>query len=404
MKLIKHDTIPASYCDADVKLSVVGAFQIVEDLVTEMMGELSIDGLVCMNTYKAMWIFVRNRIEMRHSLAWKEPYTAECYISSIGKAKLNVDTVLKNAENAVALASRLELCAVDLKTMKLRKTETVGLDGRIIAEEAKCEIKYERGKFIPDQCLDTVTVRSSDIDYCHHTNNISYVRYLMNQRAAAEHSRRPVRVIEVQYAGQTHEGDELQICSCKGTNENKGREYYAIRHNDETVLNCLVVRDGKPDKEIDADDPYMRETIAEALEGIYSGHGGPFGSVIVKDGVIVGRGHNMVLANTDSTAHGEIIAIRDAEKKLGTYDLSGCVLYTTGEPCPMCLYAVLWANIDKVYYGCTIKDNAEIGFRDEIFDELSGGREALKEYLTCIDRDACLKLFKVYMKMKHGTY
>ena len=242
MKLIKHATIPASYCDADVKLSVVGAFQMVEDLVTEMMGELSIDGLICMNKYKAMWIFVRNRIEMRNPLVWKEAYTAECYISMIGKAKLNVDTVLKNAENTIALASRLELCAVDLETMKLRKMDTVGLDGSITAEEAECEIKYERGKFIPDQCLDTVTVRSSDIDYCHHTNNISYIRYLMNQRSVAEHAQRPVQIIEVQYAGQTHEGDVLEICSSHGTEEETGKEYYMIRHGNESVLHCLVIR------------------------------------------------------------------------------------------------------------------------------------------------------------------
>lgn len=160
----------------------------------------------------------------------------------------------------------------------------------------------------------------------------------------------------------------------------------------------------KNDVVINADDSYMTEAIAEALEGIYNEHGGPFGCVIVKDGKIIGRGHNMVLANTDSTAHGEIIAIRNAEKKMETYDLSGCVLYTTGEPCPMCLYAILWANIDKVYYGCTIRDNAEIGFRDEVFDELAGSRNALKEYLTCIDRDACLKLFQIYKNMEHCSY
>ena len=97
---------------------------------------------------------------------------------------------------------------------------------------------------------------------------------------------------------------------------------------------------------IKAGDPYMAEAIGEALEGITQGHGGPFGCVIVRDGKIVGRGHNMVLANRDSTAHGEIVAIRDAEKTLESYDLSGCVLYTTGEPCPMCLYAILWANIE----------------------------------------------------------
>ena len=155
---------------------------------------------------------------------------------------------------------------------------------------------------------------------------------------------------------------------------------------------------------IEADDPYMSEAIEEAIKGITHNHGGPFGCVIVKDEKIVGRGHNMVLANNDSTAHGEITAIRNAEKALGTYDLSGCILYTTGEPCPMCLYVILWANIDKVYYGCTIEDNAAIGFRDEQFDQLAGGRETLTDYLVCIDREACLELFEFYQNMEHRIY
>ena len=158
------------------------------------------------------------------------------------------------------------------------------------------------------------------------------------------------------------------------------------------------------DTAITAENPYMTEAIREALDGISQGHGGPFGCVIVKDDEIIGSGHNMVLEEKDSTAHGEITAIRNAENALDSYDLSGCVLYTTGEPCPMCLYAILWANISKVYYGCTIEDNADIGFRDEAFDELSGGRESLSDFLVCIDRDACLKLFKVYSDMEHQIY
>ena len=158
------------------------------------------------------------------------------------------------------------------------------------------------------------------------------------------------------------------------------------------------------DTAITAENPYMTEAIREALDGISQGHGGPFGCVIVKDDEIIGSGHNMVLEEKDSTAHGEITAIRNAENALDSYDLSGCVLYTTGEPCPMCLYAILWANISKVYYGCTIEDNADIGFRDEVFDDLSGGRENLSDFLVCIDRDACLKLFKVYSDMEHQTY
>lgn len=150
---------------------------------------------------------------------------------------------------------------------------------------------------------------------------------------------------------------------------------------------------------------YMKIAIEEARTGIHNGHGGPFGSVIVKDGKIIGKGHNMVLKNNDSTAHGEVSAIRNAETEMGTYDLSGAVIYTTGEPCPMCLAACMWANIEKVYYGCTIKDNEMIGFRDAKFDDLMGGREKLADYLEQVDRESCLKLFEEYNAIEnHKIY
>lgn len=159
-----------------------------------------------------------------------------------------------------------------------------------------------------------------------------------------------------------------------------------------------------PEADYIADNEFMQIAIDEAREGIYNNHGGPFGSVIVMDGEIIGQGHNMVLENTDSTAHGEVSAIRDAEANIGSHDLSGAVLYTTGEPCPMCLAACMWANIDKVYYGCTIEDNAIIGFRDEAFDSMFGGREAFADYLEELDRDACLKLFDEYVKLDRERY
>ena len=148
----------------------------------------------------------------------------------------------------------------------------------------------------------------------------------------------------------------------------------------------------------------MRLAIAEAREGIHAGHGGPFGTVIVKDGKIVGRGHNCVLLLNDPTCHGEVSAIRDAGKNLGTFDLSGCELYTTGEPCHMCLCACMWANISKIYYGCTIDDNSIIGFRDGKFDEIFGGRDKLGDYMLEIGRDECLKLFEEYKNMQHQNY
>ena len=166
----------------------------------------------------------------------------------------------------------------------------------------------------------------------------------------------------------------------------------------------LSRRKDKPEALIDPVDDFMTAAISEALTGIYKGHGGPFGCVIVKNGKIVGRGHNMVVENNDSTAHGEITAIRDAEKNLGTYDLSGCDLYTTGEPCPMCLFAILWANVDKVYFGCTIKDNALIGFRDEEYDNMIDDSRLPEDFLNCMERDSCLKLFGLYSDMEHEEY
>ena len=155
---------------------------------------------------------------------------------------------------------------------------------------------------------------------------------------------------------------------------------------------------------IQAENEYMQIAIQQAVQGITHGHGGPFGSVVVKDGVVVGLGHNQVLLNHDPTCHGEISAIRDAGKRLGTHDLSGCVLFTTGEPCPMCLFACKWANIDRVYYGCTIEDNERMGFRDKELDGLLRSRAALGEYLICIDREACLKLFDTYLLMERTNY
>lgn len=148
----------------------------------------------------------------------------------------------------------------------------------------------------------------------------------------------------------------------------------------------------------------MSMAIEEAMEGIKRQHGGPFGTVIVKDGVVVGKGHNMVLKNNDPTCHGEVAAIRNACSHLGTHDLTGCELYTTGEPCQMCLCACLWANISKVYYGCTIADNGRIGFRDDKFDQMFSGREKLGDFLTEVDRDKCIELFDAYTKMQHEIY
>lgn len=128
------------------------------------------------------------------------------------------------------------------------------------------------------------------------------------------------------------------------------------------------------------------------------GMGGPFGAIIVKDNAVISLESNSVLSSHDPTAHAEINAIRAAGKVLRTHDLSGCELYTTCYPCHMCLSAIIWANIKKVYYGCTSQDAANIGFRDDfIYEFIESGRSDNSVLdLTEIHRDVCLPLFSKY--------
>ncbi|CAI2348950.1 unnamed protein product [Caenorhabditis sp. 36 PRJEB53466] len=112
---------------------------------------------------------------------------------------------------------------------------------------------------------------------------------------------------------------------------------------------------------------FMKLAIEEAKKGVECGDGGPFGAVLVKDGKVIGKGHNMVLVNKDPTAHAEVTAIRNTCKNLDTFDLSGCQLYTSCYPCPMCMGAALWSRVDAIYYGATSQDAAAIGFGDHEF-------------------------------------
>ena len=148
---------------------------------------------------------------------------------------------------------------------------------------------------------------------------------------------------------------------------------------------------------------YMKIAKENADNGIAKEEGGPFGAVIVdKEGNVVSNGNNKVILTNDPTAHAEIVAIRNACKNLGTYDLTGYSLYTSCEPCPMCLSAIIWANITNVFYGCTKKDAANIGFRDDaIYEYLKGNNDDLI-HLEKMDRDECIKTFEEYNK-KNGV-
>ncbi len=152
------------------------------------------------------------------------------------------------------------------------------------------------------------------------------------------------------------------------------------------------------------EEKFMLEAIALSQNGINQNHGGPFGCVIVKGDKIVGRGNNKVTSTNDPTAHAEVVAIRDACKNLNTFQLEGCEVYTSCEPCPMCLGAIYWARPKVIYYANNRQDAADIGFDDSmIYDEMSAKIEDRRIPILSLGREEALKVFTEWMKKEDKT-
>lgn len=145
------------------------------------------------------------------------------------------------------------------------------------------------------------------------------------------------------------------------------------------------------------EEKFMREAIALSKKGVENNEGGPFGCIVVKGDQIVGRGNNKVTSTNDPTAHAEIVAIRDACKNLNAYQLDDCEIYTSCEPCPMCLGAIYWARPKRVFFGNTRKDAADIDFDDSmIYEELAKNMEERKIPISSLCREEALTVFEMW--------
>jgi guanine deaminase len=149
---------------------------------------------------------------------------------------------------------------------------------------------------------------------------------------------------------------------------------------------------------------FMRRAIALAMENVRSGAGGPFAAVIVKDGRVLAEGANRVTATNDPTAHAEVVAIREACRNLGDFQLTGCDLYTTCEPCPMCLGAIYWARPARVFYACVAADAAAVGFDDAfIYEELDRGHTERRLPMQQLLREESLAIFALWQQQEKKT-
>jgi guanine deaminase len=148
----------------------------------------------------------------------------------------------------------------------------------------------------------------------------------------------------------------------------------------------------------------MGLAVAQAYLGMRKNSGGPFGAVIVRNGRVVAEGHNQVIGTNDPTAHAEIVAIRRASARLKRFDLSDCQVYSTCEPCPMCLAAISWASIRTVYFGCTREDAEKIGFRDKSFYDLLGKKVHKALRRVQVGRRECLGPFREWERKKDNIW
>lgn len=148
---------------------------------------------------------------------------------------------------------------------------------------------------------------------------------------------------------------------------------------------------------------FMQKAIELAIENVHNG-GGPFGAVIVRDNEIIATGVNRVTAQHDPTAHAEVCAIRNACEKLNTFDLSGCEIYTSCEPCPMCLGAIYWAHLDKIYYGCNKHDAAKAGFDDSfIYKELELPKDKRSKAMQELLPEEAAQTFQAWQEQADKT-
>ncbi len=238
MNYKKEAIVPASICDPSVKLGVKGTFDLVQDCVTEMMGSIEIDGVTIKRKFGCVWVFTRNRIQIDRALGWNERYTSECFISSAKGAKMTVDTVFKDTDGKICVYSRIEMCVLDLETQRIRRIRDVGVDSDTDVELPQIDMQFSRLKHDGLEPIDSLVVRSGDIDFVGHTNNVSYIRFITNTYSVKELSEKPIKEIEIRYAGQTHEGDTLIVRK----SVKDGRELFDVCFDDMIAVECEIVR------------------------------------------------------------------------------------------------------------------------------------------------------------------
>lgn len=207
----KRSYVSGSMCDSKLKLSIIATDEIVENSVSELMGDLGIDGIVAMKKYKAMWVMTKNQIRFLRRPGWREGLVIKCFISSHSMITLDIDTVIESENQEVLAKARTELVAIDMETGRIRKAETVGFETDMMYPCPTNGLELSRFPKDVGELISEVIVKPTSIDYCNHTNNVEYLRFILNTYPMEYFKTHEPDVIEIHYVNQSFEGDKLDI-------------------------------------------------------------------------------------------------------------------------------------------------------------------------------------------------
>lgn len=211
MKYFKTYTASASFCDSVPKLSVIGSFQIVQDAVCDFFALNNIDGLTIKEKYNAMWVFAKNKLEFFKQIEYNQNFNVECFISNVGSVTLLIDTIFKNNQGEILLYSLIEACPMDIATQKVIRLSSINIDKTFEIEATNQDVKLEKLEVQNASAIETINVSSTSIDMSNHTNNVEYVRFLLNTYSIEELKNLNLQSFEINYVWQSHANDSLTI-------------------------------------------------------------------------------------------------------------------------------------------------------------------------------------------------
>lgn len=246
-KFTTQQIIGAGACDPSGRLSLVGALTLIEDAVTATMAELQLDGFTVRRKYGAIMVFAKNHVRFLQNIGWQDKIKIACYISTKSPARINIDVCVKKGKE-IALYARTEVCAVDLQTGRIRRMDTVGVNDQVSVVKAPYDLSWQAIEGTGN-LIDTVKVRTGNIDYAGHTNNVEYIRLLLNTFTLDEWRNMAPVELQVAYLNQSFLNDDLSIYACD--NQINGAEkslsadvqherIYTIKKDQQDILRCSV--------------------------------------------------------------------------------------------------------------------------------------------------------------------